>query len=190
MLQSCIHFARKHRYACAVTILAIPVILMTLSTIAYLPFFKTIRYQTILMVMNLFLIYLLITCLMLLATIFIQGLRCFQRAALIAILTTCICAICTNTIGAYTYASDMTKRANAVANLQVRIGNTVYKTTVKEFFAETRRDHTPYLITDITPINDRIAEIKWSGYRDLSLYDQSLQNHGIDYDAMGVCPVK
>ena len=50
MLQSCIHFARKYRYACAVTILAIPVILMTLSTIAYLPFFKTIRYQTILMV--------------------------------------------------------------------------------------------------------------------------------------------
>lgn len=189
MLQSYLRLIRKHRYPIAVTILAIPVILMVLTSIVYIPIFKTIRYQTILAAMNLFLIYLVLTLLMLLASILVRQLHNFQRAALIAVFTTCIYAICTNTIGAYVYASDMTKRANKAANLQVRIDNTVYKTTVKEFFAETRLDHTPYLITDIVPVSDNVAEIKWSGYRDLSLYDQSLKQDGVDYDAMGVCPV-
>lgn len=188
MLEKITRFFTKHTYRCAMTLVIVPFSLLFIAPLMYLPFMQSIRYQGIIIIMNMYLVHLLVS-LIVGAIAFLQPpFRRYRRAASISILATCVCAIFTNTIGATMYARDMTERVNQVADYQVKINNTVYYTEVKDFFIETRKDKTPYLIADIVPVNDHVAEIKWSGYRDLDLYDDILDIDGIDYDAMGVCP--
>lgn len=179
---------KKHAFFYAMLLIGIPIGLCFVSGFAYLPSLHSIRYPMIITILSINLGYVGILCVFGCIMIFVKSLRIFQKATFIAIMLACLSSCVINSVGTHVYGRDIDAKAQTYASYQVKIGATVYHTNASTFLCDTRRDRVPYLISDIVPINDHIVEIKWTNYQPLKWYSRTLEQTGIDYDAMGVCP--